>query len=64
MCSAYGEWSSLAGVRTIPKLQRGVVELECGQERFVVLDVCHLSFDIVPPFDDVCRNGFGPVAVE
>jgi hypothetical protein len=50
-------------VRAIPKLQRGVAELECGQERFVVLDVCHLSFYVVPPFDDMCRNGCGPVAV-
>ena len=50
-------------MRAIPKLQRGVVELERGQELFVALDVRHLSFHIVPPFDDMCRNGFGPVAV-
>src|SRR5580658_5112457 len=53
----------LAGVRAIAKLQRGVLKLECGQERFVVLDVRQLSFEIVPSFDDVCRNSFGPGAV-
>ena len=47
----------------IPKYQRGVAELESGQERFVVFDVCCLSFDIVPRFDDMCGNGFGPFAV-
>jgi hypothetical protein len=53
----------LAGVRGIAKLQCGVVKLECGQKLFVVFYVRHLSFDIVPPFDDMCRNSFGPGAV-
>jgi hypothetical protein len=53
----------LAGVCAIAKLQRGVAKLDCGQERFVVLGVCHLSFDIVPPCDDMCRNSFGPATV-
>ena len=57
------EWSLLAGVRGIAKLQCGVVKLECSQERLVILDVGHLSFDIVPPFDDMCGNSFGPGAV-
>src|ERR1700685_4228773 len=56
------ECSSLTAARALPKLQRGVVELECGQERLVVLVVCHLSFHIVSSFDDTGRNGFCPIA--
>jgi hypothetical protein len=54
---------SLAGVRAIPEFQRGVLELESGQERFVVLGVCQLSFHVVSSFDDLCRNGFAQVAI-
>ena len=57
------EWSLLAGLRGTAKLQCGVVKLECGQKRLVILDVRHLSFEIVPPFDDMCGNSFGPGAV-
>src|ERR1700678_4146708 len=56
------EWSLVAGVRGIAKFQRGVLELESGQDRFVVLGVGQLSFHVVSSFDDLCRNGFGQVA--
>ena len=56
-------WSLLTAVSAIPKLQRSVGKLDCGQDRFIVLHVCHLSLVIVPDFDDMCGNGFGPFAV-
>jgi hypothetical protein len=57
------EWSSLAGVSGIREFQRGVLELQSGQERFVVLGVCQLSFYLVFSHNDLCRNGFGQVVV-
>jgi len=57
------EWSSVAGVRAIAKFQRGVLQLDSGQDRFVVLGVGQLSFQVISSFDDLCRNSFGQVAV-
>jgi hypothetical protein len=53
----------LAGVSGIREFQRGVLELESGQERFVVLGVGQLSFYLVFSYNDLCRNGFAQVAV-
>jgi hypothetical protein len=57
------EWYSVAGVSGIAEFQRGVLELDSGQERFVVLGVGQLSFHVVSSFDDLCRNGFAEFVV-